>query len=398
MKQQELSVLSNVIAVARRELADREDKEIPSRLRRVAKRGGRRLPPPFQASIVKELRTDDAFRESVLERWESEGMEDTVGNAFLTDPEAGIDKVMEQAQSRHIASLQTDLDLAAQTIQSLEGQMGESKVRLAETARGHKADLARRDASAAASRVSLDTSVCALRARIAELEADQGSQAAMVAELRSEIDELTGKLERSIARAHKKAQKDHVKVRRPMSPPTDPLEFATWLDTVERQQRSFRKARGTEAGIVSDRPPPRIPGGLLPDSREALSALIDQRPDVVYIDGYNVGALLVEEVGTSRSRTSVVAIADRLATASRARVVVVFDAVGVEGPTRAPSLGGAEVRFTHSQIADDEIVEMIQTNPSRAAVITSDRELSDRCADLGCMTVWSESLVKWAGR
>ena len=69
MKQQELSVLSNVIAVARRELADREDKEIPPRLRRVAKRGGRRLPPPFEASIVKELRTDDAFRESVLERW-----------------------------------------------------------------------------------------------------------------------------------------------------------------------------------------------------------------------------------------------------------------------------------------------------------------------------------------
>jgi predicted RNA-binding protein with PIN domain len=304
--------------------------------------------------------------------------------------------VIEQAESRDLASLQTDLDRAAQTIKSLEGQIAESKVRLAETARGHRADLARRDASAAASRVALDTSVRALTARIAELEADQGAHAAIVEELRSEIDEMAGKLERSIARAHKKAQKDHVKVRRPMSPPSDPLEFATWLDTVERQQRSFRKARGTDAGLVPDRPPLRMPGGLLPDSREALSALIDLRPDVVYIDGYNVGAMLVEEVGTSKSRTSVVAIADRLAAACRARVIVVFDAVGVEGRTRAPSPGRAEVRFTHTQIADDEIVEMIQTNPSRAAVITSDRELSDRCADLGCVTVWSESLVKWA--
>ncbi|MCL1587770.1 MAG: hypothetical protein M3092_05090, partial [Actinomycetia bacterium] len=95
MKQQELSVLSNVIAVARRELQDREDDEIPARMRPVAKRSGGRLVLPLQRSLIKYIRTSETFRESVLERWESEGVDDAVGLAFLEDPESGIDKVSE---------------------------------------------------------------------------------------------------------------------------------------------------------------------------------------------------------------------------------------------------------------------------------------------------------------
>jgi hypothetical protein len=398
MKQQELSVLSNVIAVARRELADREDKEIPSRVIKVAKCGGGRLPPPFQASLIKELRRNDTFRESVLERWESEDMQDAVGRAFLTDPEGGIDKVIAQAESQRLASLEAELVRSAQMIRSLEGQIAESKARFADAARRHGADVERQSAAAVASRASLEKAVRGLTMRIAELEADQDDRTAIDAEHRSEIEDLTGKLERSVTRARKRAQRDHVRVRQPMSPPSDPVEFASWLDTVERQQRSFRQARGADVDVAQEHPPLRIPGGLLPDSHEALLALIDQKPDAIYIDGYNVGAMLVEDFATARARTRVVAIADRLAAVSQARVVVVFDAVGVKGRASSPSQGRAEVRFTHAQIADDEIVELVQADPSRNAVITSDRELSDRCAAQGCVTVWSEALVQWAGR
>jgi hypothetical protein len=398
MKQQELSVLSNVIAVARRELADRDDDEIPARMRPIAKRGGGRLVLPLQQSLIKYIRTSDAFRESVLERWETEGIDDAVGLEFLKDPDSGINEVREQAESRNLAAVQADLDRAAQTIQSLESQIVEAKSRLADASTRHRDEIAKHDAAAAASRVSLDKAVARLNARVVRLEEAQGTHAGVVKELNIEIDDLTDKLDRSIVRARKKAHTDHVRVRQLITPPSDPFEFAVWLDTVEKQQRSFREARGDDVDAVFDQSPLRVPDGLQPDSREALSAVIEQRPDVVYIDGYNVGAMLTDGIGTARSRTMVVSIADRLASAARGRVVVVFDAVGVEGRKRVPSPGKAEIRFSLTQIADDEIVEMIRANPSRAVVITSDRELSERCAAEGCATVWSEALVQWAGR
>jgi hypothetical protein len=398
MKQQELSVLSNVIAVARRELADRDDDEISARMRPVAKRGGGRLVVPLQRSLIKYIRTNETFRESVLERWESEGVEDPVGLGFLEDPESGVNEVREQAESRNLDAVQADLDQAVQTIQSLDSQIAEAKSRQADASKLHCKEIAKRDTAASVARVSLDRTVTRLNTRVASLEEAQVAHAGVVAELSAEIDDLTDKLNRSTARARKKAHTDHVRVRQLIAPPSDPLDLAVWLDTVEKQQRSFREARSDDAEAVPDQPPLRVPGGLQPDSREALSAVIDQRPDVVYIDGYNVGAMLTDGVGTARSRTLVVSIADRLASAARGRVVVVFDAVGVEGRKRVPSSGKAEIRFSLTQIADDEIVEMIRANPSRAVVVTSDRELSERCAAEGCATVWSEALVEWAGK
>ena len=398
MKQQELSVLSNVIAVARRELADRDDKDIPPRIRRVARSSGKGLVKPFQISLVKELQKNEAFRESVLERWEFEGIEDAFGLGFLTDPEAGIKEVSDQAESQRLSALEAQLDRATRTIRSLEGQVVESKSRFVDAAAGHRAEIVGRNAAAAVSRESLDKTVRTLSAHIAELEASQRIHSSVVEELMSDIEALKGKLEGSAIRVRKRAQKDHVKVHQKMSPPSDPVELAAWLDAVEKQQRSFRPARRADADVVEDHPPLCIPGGLLPDSHEALSALIDQRPDAIYVDGYNVGAMLVDDFATAKARARVVAISDRLAAASLARVVVVFDAVGVEGRERTSSPGRAEVLFTHAQIADDEIVELIQANRSRAAVITSDRELSNRCATEGCVTVWSEALVQWADR
>jgi len=398
MKQQELSVLSNVIAVARRELADRDDDEIPARMRPVAKRSGGRLVLPLQRSLIRYIRTSETFRESVLERWESEGVDDAVGLGFLEDPESGIDKVSERAEARNLVALQADLDRATQTIQTLESQIVEAKSRLADASTQHRDEIAKHDAAAAASRVSLDKAVARLNARVVHLEEDQGTHARVVGELNNEVDDLTDKLDRATARARKKARTDHVRVRQLIAPPSDPFEFAGWLDTVEKQQRSFREPRANDADTAPHQPPLRVPGGLQPDSREALSAVIDQRPDVVYIDGYNVGAMLTDSIGTAKSRTMVVSIADRLASAARGRVVVVFDAVGMEGRKRLPSPGKAEICFSLTQIADDEIVEMIRANPSRAVVITSDRELSERCAVEGCATVWSEALVQWAGR
>jgi predicted RNA-binding protein with PIN domain len=398
MKQQELSVLSNVIAVARRELADRDDKEVPNKLKRVWKSAARTLPAPFRNSLIDEICTNEGFRESVLERWEHEGIDDPIGEAFLTDPQAGAHQVSEQSMSLELDKLAADMERANGTIRSLKNKLEESKRRLSEARAAHRNDLRQRDAAAKASRKSLERNIRTIQSAADGFDEERDQLSGRIETLESEMANLRAKLRRSRDRDNKRAKKRNMSVRQVATPPSDPVELAAWLDTVEKQQRSFRQARGADAEATSDHPPLRIPGGLLPDSDEALLALIEQRPDVIYVDGYNVGALLVEDFGTSKARTRVVAIADRLASTSGARIVVVFDAVGVEGRASAPSPGRAEVRFTHAQIADDEIVQLLQVNRSRAAVITSDRELSDRCAAEGCVTVWSEALVQWAGR
>ncbi len=398
MKQQELSVLTNVISVARRELADRDDEEIPARLKKVARSTARRLPHPFAVSLINELRSSESFRESVLERWESSDIDDLVGEAFLRDPDAGAAHVTELAEAHNAASLAEDLDRAKRTISSLEEKLDEAKKRLVDLKAAHRTEITAHQAAAGASRVSLEKAVRTLTSEADQFDDERGRHAAAIATLESEIEDLKARLRRAAEKARKKAHKDDVKVRHQMAPPSDPVELAVWLDTVERQQRGFREAHRAEFEEAADRAPLFIPDGLLPDSSEALAALIGQQPDVIYVDGYNVAAMLVSDFATTNARSTVAAIADRLAVASKSRVVVVFDAVGVEGRPSGPSPGRAEVRFTHSQIADDEIVALIRANPSRAVVITSDKDLSNRCGTEGCVTVWSQALVRWAGR
>ena len=154
MKLQELSVLSNVIAVARRELADRDEDEISARMRPVAKRGGGRLVVPLQRSLIKYIRTSETFREAVLKRWESEGVDDAIGLGFLKDPESGINEVRVQAESRDLVAVQEDLERSDQTIRSLESQIAEAKSRLADASTRHNEELAKHDAAAAAARAS----------------------------------------------------------------------------------------------------------------------------------------------------------------------------------------------------------------------------------------------------
>lgn len=401
MKQQELMVLTNVIAVARRELADRDDKEIPARLRKVARYSGKRLPPPFARSVLKEIRESDGFRSSVQERWDEEDLDDPIGKSFLTDPGAGLKEVNGEAERRTVSDQAAELNRSRRAEARLEEQLEESKRRLVEANDMHTVALANQRSADAASRESLERSVKGLEKRAADDASVRDSLTHTIDSLKSDADDLRERLDRSVAKSRKKVQRDkesdeETNAGRLMSPPSDPIRLAAWLDEVQRAQRSFREARSLDVEAPVADPPLFLPDGLLQDTAESLTALIDQRPDVIYIDGYNVAALLVEEFSSASARTTVVAKADRLALASKARIVVVFDAVGVEGRVSAPTAGPSEVRFAHEQIADDEIVEMILADPSRAVVITSDRELSNRCLTRGCVTVWSEAFVAWA--
>lgn len=390
--------MSAVIAVARRELADRDDTEVPQRMKKVARSTARNLPKPFRTSLVDEICSSSGFRESVLERWEQEGIADPIGRAFLEDPEVGIHQVRERAMSLEVDTLTTDLEKSDEKIRSLKGKLEESKRRLTEARSAHGEDLVRRDAAAAVSRESLERNVRTLESAADTFNDERDRLSERIEALELEITDLRAKLERSADRDEKRARTKHSSVHQVAAPPSDPVELAAWLDTMERIQRPYREPAPRAGTSEAPRGPIRFPPGLQPDSPDALSALVEQQPDVIYIDGYNVAGQIIDEFHSRTARSTVVAKAARLAAAAGARVVVLFDAVGIEGREKITSDGPVEIRFTKSQIADDVIVQEVSADPSRAVVISSDRELNDRCAAAGCVTLWSEAFVGWAGK
>ena len=49
-----------------------------------------------------------------------------------------------------------------------------------------------------------------------------------------------------------------------------------------------------------------------------------------------------------------------------------------------------------SGLGVDEIVDIVEHIGERAVVITTDRELRERCAVYGVVSVWSDAFVEWA--
>ncbi len=399
---QELRVLFDVVEVARRELNDRTDDDVPAKLRKVTKSTARELPAPFARSVLNEIRRNESFRASVLGRWTEENVEDPVGLAFLADPEGSADAVENAGLLLDITALDQRVETLSGTVADLDAQLAEAKRRLVVERDSHAAE-ATEAASlddekrriAAKSRNKLTAALRAaedqLTARIREIE-----------ELRTELADSEARFRRRKEREKRKpaTDQDQRVAQRPV-PPTDPVAFAAWLDSVERTQRPYRAAqRAASAG--QDREPLAIPDGVSPDERSAIAALIDQNPQRIVIDGYNIAGLISSgPLASAANRSTVIAKAERLASVSGARVIVVFDAQGAEprdGDVREAymSPGGAEVRFSLTRSADDQIVEIIQGDATRSIVITNDRELRERCVIDGCVPVWSSAFVDWS--
>jgi hypothetical protein len=182
------------------------------------------------------------------------------------------------------------------------------------------------------------------------------------------------------------------------SPPADSLELAIWLDGVERSVRPYR-----DPVVVPSTPmgsaPIGLPPGVAPDRAAAVDAILRMDLTEIILDGYNIGGIIAPEDFMVRSgRDRVVAIATPLARLSKAAITVVFDAVGVEGRDASTASLGVSVRFSKDRTADDLIVDMAASRSGNIAVVTNDRDLRERSAEVGAVVVWSDALVEWAGK
>jgi len=392
-----LDMLRPVIESTRRELADMEAEDIPAGLRKVAKSSARRLPPPFARSVVQELIDNEPLRDATRVGLESRESIDADLVAFLDDPVVGLERIAARVDRESELAAGNDLESAKQQIAILTDQLDEAKRRLAAARSEHTTELAVVRKSFSVGQRRIKTRNVELREIVEVQRSEIRSLTKRVAGLHDEVSEMETRLEAATARVRRRSEANisNGRALKADATPADPLEFARWLDVVERNVRPFRARSGAEH-VPAESHPLHVPPGVAPDSGPALASLIEQSPTMIVIDGYNVaGAIHGDRFSTKVARDDVVARAGRLARSTTAQILVVFDGPDANGRAGFRSTAGVSVRFSRGDEADDVIAELVRAELGRTIVITNDRELRDRCTIEGCVPVWATAFVEW---
>lgn len=388
--------LSAVIDAARRELRDRDPDGVPAKLRKVAASSARTLPPPLEKALVDGLVADEDFRDTVADRLDGTSLS-TVSEMFLEDPAAANELARDAVRRDSDAADGRAAKARQERIGELERQLAEAKDRVANLRDRHADDLARQRDADRSARERL-----AKRTRAAEDEADELRRSldgvalerdrllGAVSSLRADLDE-----ERTRSRAAASTVPSRTVT--PTGPvPTDPGEFAALLDRLERTARPYRHADANDlpAGTVDTA---MFPPGVTPDTVEAVEHLGGGVADLIVIDGYNLAGLVTDAEFHGRDgRHRVETIATALRRHTGAKVMVVFDAVDIEGRRRRETDLGVEIVFSRDRSADDEIVDIAGAHDARTVVVTDDRELRERVAQRGASVLWSRALADWS--
>jgi uncharacterized coiled-coil protein SlyX len=396
MDRQVLALLNPVVESARAELADIEPDDVPARLRRVSRSSARTLPPPLARSVINELTRSESFRSAVAERYQRSDNRDEDLVAFLDDPDKGIAPINDRGRDLADLNEQSGLREVSRKNEILSEQLAESHRRMDALRSEHADEIEAVQASVMDRRTRLEARIETLAADVAERDEKISDLATEVSSLGSELSSVNDKLRWAVERNRRRGNDAVPAVRGArLGAPSDPVEFARWLDAVERNARPFR-ASVFDVHDASDPEPLEIKPGISPDSGLALSTLLAQTPERFILDGYNVAGELYDEAFSTRpARDGVVERAGRLARASGAEVLVIFD-----GPPDKATLGfrsadGVVVRFSSGEKADDAIVALVVSDTMRTVVITNDRELRDRCSVAACVPIWSTAFLEW---
>jgi hypothetical protein len=392
-----LSVLAPVVESARKVLADMDDDDVPSSLRVVARSSARQLPPPFARSVVQELFSSESFRTEVANKYDERETTDDDLVRFLEDPEAGIGRIVERSISSQELDVQAEVTEANRKVAELSGQLIEAKRRVAVLRSTHVRELEAARQSASQGQVRAEGRIRKLSAALSEAQDEAAELVDDVGRLSEELSSTESKLDAATAKGRRR---DAAGVPSPHesrvdATPSDPLELARWLDTVERNIRPFRVSGHSVASFRS-LDPLEIDAGVAPDSAAAVVSLIEQGPDRFILDGYNIaGEIYAENFSTRLARDDVIGRAGLLARNSAAEVIVVFDGPQDEGRSGFRSSSGVVVTFSRGDTADDVIASLVASRPERTVVVTNDRDLRDRCTVPGCVPIWSTAFLEW---
>ncbi len=221
-----------------------------------------------------------------------------------------------------------------------------------------------------------------------------------LADLQRELDEADERINRlrdDLLKARRAARETPV-----AAPPSafarrHPRETARLLDELTAALRPAATAGEDEpepADVVVS-----LPAATPPDKADAVDWLLKQtEPLTLLVDGYNLSFLLEApgDFSTADARERLVARLARIRRMAMAalRVIVVFDTRNE--PSSGRRRGGIEVRFAAS--GDDEVVRLAESIDGTVVVVSNDREVRERAAAVGALTLWSAAVAEWLRR
>lgn len=283
-------------------------------------------------------------------------------------------------------------------------------------ARDHKAEVRRLRAQLRESAREHASSRAALTRQIEELQgraegAESAARAAVAAGQAAEQGH-----ERKLRRVQRTADKAAAERDRALS------EAKALRREVKRQTRRADAAEQAQAGARSDgaqggaskgsgagkahpaapsRPRTRralpAPPGLLEDHPATLAHWLGVPGVGLLVDGYNVarqeGAFKALSPEDQRART--LDEVTRIARRHKVPTTVVFDGADVAPGTSRPRRGLVTVAYSRPpESGDDQVVALLASAPPDPVVVaTSDKELQERCRDLGATIATSEQLL-----
>lgn len=376
-------ILENAVGAAHRALQRLDDADVPAGLRKVRAASRKRsLPSPLRRALLEHLEEPWLRELALVELVDG----DEAGRVFLARPEGWEERLKELADARQVAQRSREEAESAAELSRMRTVNAELGERL-EAASGQIAELERRFAD--------DGRVEAIRHRLKEAERT-------VRQLQSDLDEANqreAELEAAVVEADDKIGALRARLSRPTNEPDDrprighvfgrgdPIETARLLDELVETLRPFHDRPEPEMS----RPALQLPAGIRPDLPEAIDWLLHiDRRIVLVVDGHNVAHDISVPNRVTRDRIVwSVARIQRLAE-SPVTAVVFFDT-----PEGAESYRNARVSVRYVPEADDAIVDLVSRTDNECVVITTDKELRERVADHGAITLWGTAFSSW---
>ena len=389
------------------------------------------LPEPA-LERVREALDDDAFRLRVAEKVDTSALSE--GSRLLLERPDGWADALDVLIEESVGN--ADSETHSERVAELTARAEEAEAAVAGHVRRHS-ELSRRLEEAEAQLQDREGSIAALRTRVSELEADLEGRRADHAETIRQLTEAKGLAERRLSelrelRASAAEQKHTVESQQtPGDTQRGAPERARLAGSLAEAARTVGELRtllgdlGQELGIdvveptdaprgsgpgarrraTGSRSAPgpgsrrRAPGpgrGLVLDSPEGLSEMLNRAGLLVLVDGYNVSMEGWPAQNIADQRRSLISVLGHLQTRSAAEIQVVFDgAFAGERPVVDAPLP-VRVHFTQAGLeADDRLLEFVESAAPDLGilVVSSDRRVRDGARDRGAGVVSSRTLL-----
>lgn len=384
-------LLEPAYSAAHRALIRLDGDDVPAALRSVRAASKKRtLPRPFRRVLARHLEEDWLRELSTAELGDGDSPADQASRAFLTRPEGWqerIDALIAQQEERKdrldVESLESEKRRLEEVNDELSRRLRETDARIQDLEQHLGSD----------ERVeALRTRIDAANRTIARLESEVGDRTFEVTRVRAELDEADERI--GVLRA--KASRAPGSAREGQETPRGfgrgrPVETARLLDELVETMRP----QPGSIEVAAEVPPLSLPPGIRPDSDEAIDWIRTvERRVLLVVDGHNVAHDL-EPDPRRPARDRIVSEVARLRRLSDGPVsAIVFFDTGAEAETH--SNFGVAVRYVEN--ADSAIEAVVAAADVDCIVISTDKEVRDRTAVHGALTLWGTALSDWIMR